>query len=78
MNIELQICGLAMLIIFFIFIEHDRKLTVKDAIERYISSKEGVLSPSTIYGYRRMQRNRYESIEQLKVQELTSEDMQNR
>ena len=54
----------------------DRKLTVKDAIERYISSKEGVLSPSTIYGYRRMQRNRYESIGKLKIQELTSEDMQ--
>ena len=54
----------------------EQKLTVKDAIERYISSKEGVLSPSTIYGYRRMQRNRYESIGKLKIQELTSEDMQ--
>ena len=32
MNIELQICGLAMLIIFFIFIEHDRKLNVKNRL----------------------------------------------
>ena len=30
MNIELQICGLAVLIIFFIFIERDRKLNVKN------------------------------------------------
>ena len=51
-------------------------LTVKDAIERYISSKEGVLSPSTIYGYRRMQRNRYESIDGISIDDLTSEIMQ--
>ena len=51
-------------------------LTVKDAIDRYIASKEGVLSPSTIYGYRRMQRNRYGNIENKKVFALTSEDMQ--
>ncbi len=32
MNIELQICGLAMLIIFLIFIERDRKLNVKNRL----------------------------------------------
>lgn len=51
-------------------------MTVKDAIERYITAKEGVLSPSTIYGYRRMQRNRYDSIEKNLVDDLTSEIMQ--
>ena len=53
-----------------------RDLTVKDAIDRYINAKSGVLSPSTMYGYRRMQRNRYGSIENLKVFSLTTEDMQ--
>ena len=54
----------------------DDRLTVKDAIERYINAKTGVLSPSTVHGYRILQRNRYTSIEKLKVSSLTTEDMQ--
>lgn len=53
---------------------HD--LTVSEAIEGYITAREAVSSPSTIRGYRQMQRNHYHSIERLKVRALTSEDMQ--
>lgn len=58
----------------------DRKraadLTVHEAIEGYIKSKEGVLSPSTIRGYYRMARNNYGSIDKLRIRRLTSEDLQ--
>lgn len=54
----------------------EERMTVKDAVERYISSKEGVLSPSTIYGYRRMQKNRFDNINGMPIDDLTSEDMQ--
>ena len=37
-------------------------LTVNEAIERYITSKEGVLSPSTVKGYRIMWWNNYDLI----------------
>ena len=51
-------------------------MTVKDAIDRYIASKENVLSPATIRGYKAMQVKRYASIENEKVQKLTTEKMQ--
>lgn len=51
-------------------------LTVKEAVDGYITAKEGVLSPSTIREYRRMERCDYEKIGSKKVHNLTSEDMQ--
>ena len=51
-------------------------VTVKDAIERYISSKTNVLSPATIRGYRQMQRTRYDSINDVSIYKLDSEKMQ--
>lgn len=51
-------------------------LTVREAISGYIKAKEGVLSPSTIRGYRRMERNNYKSIAHLKIRKLTTEMMQ--
>ena len=53
---------------------HD--MTVKDAIERYISAKTAVLSPSTIRAYRSYQRTHYDSIADKLIFRLTSEDMQ--
>jgi integrase len=53
---------------------HD--LTVSEAINGYITAREAVSSPSTIRGYKQMQRNYYDSIGRLKVRNLTSEDMQ--
>ena len=51
-------------------------VTVKDAIERYISAKEGVLSVSTIKGYRQMQKAYYGTIEGVRVDKMTTEMMQ--
>ena len=51
-------------------------LTVSEAIERYITAKEGVLSPSTIRGYRRMARNNFDGIARQKIRRLTSERVQ--
>lgn len=51
-------------------------LTVKEAIDGYIRSREGVLSPSTILGYRRMQASRYDTINARKIRKLTSVDVQ--
>lgn len=51
-------------------------MTVSDAIDGYIKAKTNVLSPSTIKGYRRMQRCNYGAINSKKVKKLTSADMQ--
>ena len=42
-------------------------VTVAEAIERYISERENILSPSTIRGYRIIQRNRFKSVQHLKI-----------
>lgn len=55
-------------------IRHD--MTVAEAIDGYIKAKEAVSSPSTIRGYRQMQKTRYDSIDRKKIRALTSEDMQ--
>lgn len=47
-------------------------LTVSEAIEGYINAKEGVLSPSTVRGYRRMLRNNFDRIGHLKIRKLTT------
>lgn len=51
-------------------------MTVAEALDGYITSKDGVLSPSTIRGYRRMERNNYDFIKAKRIRTLTSEDMQ--
>ena len=51
-------------------------LTVRDAIERYISAKTPVLSASTIRVYRTQQRRYYDGIADKRVFRLTTEDMQ--
>ena len=50
--------------------------TVADAIDRYINSRESVLSPSTVREYRRSQRRDYGSIGNISVQSVTSEQLQ--
>lgn len=51
-------------------------MTVAEALERYISAKEAVLSPSTIREYERMRRISYENIKNKRIRKLTSEDLQ--
>lgn len=55
---------------------HDQELTIAKALDEYISSKEGVLSPSTIREYRRLQAKAYDNIGTLYVSRTTSKDLQ--
>lgn len=50
--------------------------TLNDAIDDYISSRENVLSPSTIRVYRQIQRNRFQSLMCLKLSAITQEKLQ--
>ena len=51
-------------------------ITVKNAIDRYISSKDKVLSPSTLASYKSFQRVAYADIGHIKVRDITTEDIQ--
>lgn len=53
-----------------------REITVGEAIERYIYSKEKILSPSSIRSYRSLQNTHFGRIEDKLVYNLTTEDMQ--
>ena len=52
------------------------ELTVRQAIAKYISSKEKILSPSTVRGYNIHLRNYLKSIMELPLSSLTSEAVQ--
>lgn len=60
--------------------ERDRlsknNLTVEEALERYISSREKTLSPSTIRAYRINSRNHFEEIGRIRVNNLDSDIIQ--
>lgn len=63
----------------FVLKRKDRQagnITVGDAIDRYIDSKENVLSPSTIREYRRLARNSLSGLRQLKLRDVTQELVQ--
>lgn len=53
-----------------------RSMTVGEAIDRYIESKDAVLSPSTIRGYKRMRRTVFPDLANLKLKDLTQETVQ--
>lgn len=55
-------------------LSEDRK-TIDEAVNGYITAKEGVLSPSTIRGYRRMVKY-YTPIKYLKLSQITNERLQ--
>lgn len=57
---------------------NDKKptITVGEAIDSYIASKENVLAPSTIRGYKTVRRNRLPSIMLLDITEVNSINMQ--
>ena len=52
------------------------KITLSEAYERYIASKENVLSPSTIRNYKKMHKNNLQDIMQIKINKLTPEQIQ--
>ena len=51
-------------------------LTVSEIIERYITARSSVLSPSTIRGYRSYQRIAFDAIGSIRLRNLTSEQVQ--
>lgn len=50
--------------------------TVTVAIDKYIDSCDALLSPTTIQGYRKMQRNGFKKIMKSKLKDLTTERLQ--
>lgn len=52
------------------------ELTVGEAVDRYIESKDAVLSPSTVAGYRRIRENALQDIMPMRLSELTQEYVQ--
>lgn len=52
--------------------EKPKGITVGDAIDGYIASKENVLSPTTISGYRKIRRNDMQEIMDVPLEKLTS------
>ena len=53
-----------------------RNMTVGDAIDRYIESKDSVLSPSTVSGYKRIRANQLQELMDIKLRDLTQERVQ--
>lgn len=53
-----------------------RAMTLGEAIDRYIESKDAVLSPSTIAGYKRIRNNALQDIMGTKLPDLTQERIQ--
>lgn len=51
-------------------------LTLKEAYERYISSKSAVLSPSTIAGYERLKKNHFQQLMPMKLSKITTKHIQ--
>ncbi len=54
----------------------NRGMTVGQAMERYIELKSAVLSPATLLGYDVIRRNRLTGIMDIRISDLTQEDIQ--
>lgn len=52
------------------------QMTVGEAIDRYTESKDGVLSPTTVSGYKKIRRNYLQEIMSISIDRLTREDVQ--
>lgn len=56
--------------------KNPRSITLGAAIDRYIESKDAVLSPSTIVGYKKMKRNDLAPLLKVNVADITQENIQ--
>ncbi|MCC8078769.1 MAG: site-specific integrase [Oscillospiraceae bacterium] len=52
------------------------RITVGEAIDRYIESKDGVLSPSTVAGYKRLRKSALPDLMDVRLSDLTQERIQ--
>lgn len=55
---------------------HPQSITLETAYKRYIEMKDGVLSPSTITGYKRLSKNTFKTLMPLRLDQLTNEKIQ--
>ena len=55
---------------------HPQSITLETAYKRYIEMKDGVLSPSTITGYKRLSKNTFQNLMPLRLDQLTNEKIQ--
>ena len=51
-------------------------ITVREAVKKYIALKKPVLSPSTVIGYEKMERNHFDQIGNISIRELKSTAIQ--
>lgn len=56
--------------------DRPQNMTLEDAYKRYIDMKDGVLSPSTITGYKRLSKNTFQPLMKLRLEQLTTEKIQ--
>ena len=56
--------------------ENRQRMTFKTAAERYCEAKEGVLSPSTLRGYKSIRQNISDRFSGLMINDITGEDVQ--
>ena len=54
----------------------DDEITLREAYDKYIEARKSSMSPATIAGYRKMQRNGYLDLMDRKVCDITQEDIQ--
>ena len=53
-----------------------QNITFGEALDRYIESRESVLSPRTVMDYKRIRKKELQSLMQIKVALITQEDIQ--
>lgn len=56
--------------------ERKKSITLGEAIKDYIEAKSNTLSPSTVRGYEQVKRNRFKSLMQRNVYDITKRDVQ--
>lgn len=55
---------------------HTANITLTEAIDRYIADRQNILSPSTIRGYRTLQRNRFPRLMKMQVKKIDTQAVQ--
>lgn len=56
--------------------QSNTNLTLREAIEKYINTSDGVLSPSTIHGYRIVMENGFKTLMDVRLKDITPELLQ--
>ena len=54
----------------------EKHITISEAVSEYISAKENVISPSTLYGYRKMEKTRFDTISKMDISDFDSAEAQ--